>query len=93
MYDGSDTSATLLGTFCGANIPTVLTSGDKNLYIVYTSTEASNSFNAPWKKVASKLEMKYIINTNKTSASIFQKFYIFIFSNLLCHGVGINRQL
>ena len=60
VYDGSDTSATLLGTFCGTNIPTVLTSGDKNLYIVYTSTSTSSSFNAPWNKVTSKFEMKYI---------------------------------
>ena len=58
VYDGSDTSATLLGTFCGANIPTVLTSGDKNLYIVYTSTGASNTFKATWKKVTGKLKIK-----------------------------------
>ena len=63
VYDGSDTSATLLGTFCGSNIPTVLTveilvltlanNGNKNLYIVYTSTDASNRFKASWKKVTS----------------------------------------
>ena len=44
-----------MGTYCGSNVPTVKTSGDKNLYIVYTSTDASNSFKASWKKVTSKV--------------------------------------
>ena len=83
VYDGSDTSATLLGTFCGSNIPTVLTSGDKNLYIVYTSTDASSSFKASWKKVTSMFEIKYI---RKSTMGINS-------SNLLRHGVCINRQL
>ena len=56
VYNGKDDSSTLIGTYCGSNVPTVLTSGDKNLYIVYTSSDASNSFKASWKKVTSKLE-------------------------------------
>merc|ERR1712241_1397411 len=51
LYNGKHDSATLMGTFCGSNTPTVLTSGDKNRYVVYTSTDASNSFKASWKKV------------------------------------------
>ena len=55
VYDGSDSSATLKGTFCGTSLPSVLTSADKNLYVVYTSTDsASTGFKASWKKVGSR---------------------------------------
>ena len=83
VYDGKDDSATLMGTFCGSNVPTVFTSGDKNLYIVYTSTSASNSFKASWKKVTSKFEIfSDQQNPNNSHHSP---------SNLLCHSVSINR--
>ena len=65
VYNGKDDSATLMGTFCGANAPTVLTSGDKNLYVVYTSTEASNSFKASWKKVTSKCEIHIYVKMSQ----------------------------
>merc|ERR1712038_1290619 len=51
VYNGKDDTAALMGTYCYSTVPTVLTSGDKNLYIVYTSTGASNTFKATWKKV------------------------------------------
>ena len=81
MYDGKDDSATALGTFCGSNIPTVFTSGDKNLYIVYTSTDASNSFKASWKKVTSKFEIKYQ-----------QPVFIFLFLVTCCATVSVSSE-
>ena len=88
VYDGKDASATLMGTYCGSNVPTVITSGEPllgNLYIVYTSTSASNSFKAPWKKVTCKFEI--FGNQQNPNNSHHSP------SNLLCHSVSIIREL
>ena len=43
----------LIGQYCGTNIPTVVKSTGKNLYIVYQSTDANNNFKATWMQMTS----------------------------------------
>ena len=85
VYDGIDFSASLHGIFCGSNIPSVFTSSSKNLYIVYTNTDAfSAGFKAAWKKVTRKLATHLI--------HIILKIFQF-FSHLLFHSVCIINEL
>ena len=52
VYDGPDDRGT--GTnYCDTNVPSVIQSADATLYIVYTSTDAGNSFKGTWEKVES----------------------------------------
>ena len=53
VYDGPDDSGT--GTnYCDSSVPSLVQSADSSLYIVYTSTDAGNSFKGAWEKVESK---------------------------------------
>ena len=59
VYDGPDDSGT--GTnYCDSSVPSLVQSADSSLYIVYTSTDAGNSFKGAWEKVTSKEYCKYI---------------------------------
>jgi len=50
VYDGPDDSGT--GTnYCDSSVPSLIQSADSSLYIVYTSTDAGNSFKGAWEKV------------------------------------------
>ena len=52
VYDGPDDSGT--GTnYCDSDVPNIIQSADATLYIVYTSTDAGNSFKGTWEKVES----------------------------------------
>ena len=53
VYDGPDDSGT--GTnYCDTDVPSIIQSADATLYIVYTSTDAGNSFKGTWEKVESE---------------------------------------
>ena len=53
VYDGPDDSGT--GTnYCDSSVPSLIQSADSSFYIVYTSTDAGNSFKGAWEKVTSK---------------------------------------
>ena len=83
VYDGADDTATLKGTFCGNTAPSIFTSSDKNLYVVYTNTDTSSAgFKASWKKVTSKHKAKLDI----PECSV-------ISSHLLLHSERDVRQL
>ena len=55
VYDGQDDRGT--GTkYCDSDMPSIIQSADSSLYIVYTSTDAGNSFKGIWEKVESMAE-------------------------------------
>ena len=53
MCDGSDDSGACTN-YCDSDVPSLIQSADSSLYIVYTSTNAGNSFKGAWEKVESK---------------------------------------
>ena len=53
MCDGSDDSGACTN-YCDSDVPSLILSSDSSLYIVYTSTDAGNSFKGAWEKVESK---------------------------------------
>ena len=53
VCDGSDDSGPCKN-YCDSDIPSLILSADSSLYIVYTSTDAGNSFKGAWEKVTSK---------------------------------------
>ena len=55
VYDGPDDSGTGI-TYCDSDVPSIIQSADSSLYIVYTSTDAGNSFKGIWEKVESMAE-------------------------------------
>ena len=64
VYDGPDDSGT--GTnYCDSDVPSIIQSADSTLYIVYTSSDAGNSFKGTWEKVESmEAFLKTIFNSS-----------------------------
>ena len=52
VYNGPDDRGTGIA-YCDSDIPNIIQSADSSLYIVYTSTDAGNSFKGTWEKVES----------------------------------------
>ncbi|EDO38623.1 predicted protein, partial [Nematostella vectensis] len=62
IYDGSSTYSTLLGTFCGSNIPPVIVSSGRYLYLKFYSNSytTSTGFRIRFKQIYSCNYSKYL---------------------------------